>query len=103
MIAIASFLILTAPAVLPAVEEEIVVIGKRLEGISVTVGRDPKGKYTCSTDRSSGNINLDKRLCKTTVRCIRDGAQGEAVKSCVDAKKPRLLRKLREEMMAARK
>lgn len=100
---IASFLLMAAPAVVQTVDEEIVVIGQRLEGISVTVGRDEKGKYTCSTDRTSGNVNLDKRLCKTTVRCIRDGAQGEAVKSCVDAKKPRLLNKLRNEIMAARK
>ncbi len=103
MIVIASFLIMAAPAITQTVDEEIVVIGQRLEGISVTVGRDEKGKYTCSTDRTSGNVNLDKRLCKTTVRCIRDGAQGEAVKSCVDAKKPKLLNKLRKEIMAARK
>ncbi|MEO9634426.1 MAG: hypothetical protein ABJF89_02775 [Parasphingorhabdus sp.] len=103
MITIASLLIMATPAVLPTVDEEIIVIGKRLEGISVSVGRNEKGKYVCSTDRSSGNLNLDKRLCKTTVRCIRDGAQGEAVKACVDARKPKLLSKLRKEMMAARK
>jgi len=103
MIAMVSLLFMAAPATISPVETEIVVIGKRLDGISVAVGKNAKGKYTCSTDKSSGNINLDKRLCKTAVRCIRDGAQGEAVKTCVDAKKPKLLAKLRKELMAARK
>lgn len=82
-----------------AVENEIVVIGRRLNSISAMVGKDQNGRFTCSLDKSSGNINLDKRLCKTTVRCIRNGAVGDgAIKSCVDAEKPKLLTKLRREL-----
>ncbi len=86
-----------------SVDDEIVVIGRRLNSISAMVCKDEKGRFTCSLDKSSGNINLDKRLCKTTVRCVRDGAVGDnAIKSCVDAEKPKLLAKLRREMKRSR-
>ncbi len=94
--------VLLLAAVQPAatsVENEIVVIGRRLNSISAMVGKDKKGRFTCSLDKSSGNINLDKRLCKTTVRCIRDGAADDgAIQTCVDAEKPKLLAKLRREL-----
>ncbi|WP_108811470.1 hypothetical protein [Sphingorhabdus sp. Alg231-15] len=86
-----------------AVEDEIVVIGRRLNSISAMVGKDQKGRFTCSLDKSSGNVNLDKRLCKTTVRCIRDGATGDSgIKACVEAEKPKLMAKLRRELEGSR-
>lgn len=101
---ILSVLLLAAvqPAV-SSVDDEIVVIGRRLNSISAMVGKDQKGRFTCSLDKSSGNINLDKRLCKATVRCVRDGAIGDsAVKACMDAEKPKLLAKLRRELKGSR-
>ncbi len=98
--------ILLLAAVQPAataVEDEIVVIGRRLNSISAMVGKDQKGRFTCSLDKSSGNTNLDKRLCKTTVRCIRDGAVGDSgIKACVEAEKPKLMAKLRRELEGSR-
>ncbi|GAB5487447.1 MAG: hypothetical protein Pars2KO_10170 [Parasphingorhabdus sp.] len=88
------------------VEQEIVVIGKRLESISVMVGQTPKGKLTCSVDRTSGSLRLDKRLCKTAAKCVRknkDNPSDMAIKSCIDKKKPKLLAKLRQEMRSERR
>ncbi|WP_109355971.1 hypothetical protein [Sphingorhabdus sp. EL138] len=102
MILSALLLAAVQPAAI-AVEDEIVVIGRRLNSISTMVGKDQIGRFTCSVDKSSGNVNLDKRLCKTTVRCIRDGAVGDgAVKACVEAEKPKLLAKLRRELEGSR-
>ncbi|MEP3225323.1 MAG: hypothetical protein ABJO01_05065 [Parasphingorhabdus sp.] len=103
MIVMAALLIAVQPVATP-IDNEIVVIGRRLNSISAMVGKDKKGRYTCALDKSSGNINLDKRLCKTTVRCVRDGAVGDqAIRSCVDAEKPKLLAKLRRELKRSRK
>lgn len=88
------------------VEQEIVVIGKRLDSISVMVGRTPEGKLTCSVDRTSGSLRLDKRLCKTAAKCVRknrDNPSDSAIKSCIDKKKPKLLAKLRKEMRSERR
>ena len=88
------------------VEQEIVVIGKRLDSISVMVGRTPEGKLTCSVDRTSGSLRLDKRLCKTAAKCVRknrDNPSDSAIKSCIDKKKPKLLAKLRQEMRSERR
>lgn len=102
MISIVLLLAAVQPAV-SSVENEIVVIGRRLNSISTMVGKDETGRFTCSVDKSSGNRNLDKRLCKTTVRCIRDGAADDsAIKACVDAEKPKLLAKLRRELKRSR-
>lgn len=91
---------------LMTVEQEIVVIGKRLDSISVMVGRTPEGKLTCSVDRTSGSLRLDKRLCKTAAKCVRknrDNPSDSAIKSCIDKKKPKLLAKLRQEMRSERR
>ena len=105
----ASLLLAAVPvAVQPpmTVDQEIVVIGKRLESISVMVGRTPKGKLTCSVDRTSGSLRLDKRLCKTAAKCVRKNKadpSDAAIKSCIDRKKPKLLAKLRKEMRSERR
>ena len=53
-------LVLSAASTEPpmTVEQEIIVIGKRLDSISVMVGRTPEGKLTCSVDRTSGSLRL---------------------------------------------
>lgn len=85
-----------APAV---TEDEITVIGRRLAAISVMVGRDAKGRYTCDLSASTGNARLDARLCKTASTCVRKGATSQdAVRTCIDARKPVLLEQVRKEL-----
>lgn len=103
-----ALLLAAAPAAEPpmTVDEEIVVIGKRLQGISVLVGRTPQGKLTCSVDRTSGSTRLDKRLCKTAAKCVRDNSDNRSdalIKACIDKKKPKLLAQLRKEMRSERR
>ncbi|MEO1046443.1 MAG: hypothetical protein AAFX04_13460 [Pseudomonadota bacterium] len=89
-----------------SVDAEIVVIGQQLNNLSVMVGRDPKGDLTCSLDKSSGSLRLDKRLCKTAAKCVRDNEDNPSdavIKACIDDKKPKLLAKLRREMKAERR
>lgn len=108
MIVTSLLLAATPVAVEPpmTVEQEIVVIGKRLESISVIIGRTPEGKLTCSVDRTSGSLRLDKRLCKTAAKCVRknkDNPSDAVIKNCIDSKKPKLLAKLRKEMRSERR
>lgn len=109
MIFSALLLALSAPTPVTmqaTVDEEIVVIGKRLQGISVLVGRTPEGKLTCSVDRTSGSTRLDKRLCKTAAKCVRDNSDNPSdarIKACIDKKKPKLLAQLRKEMRSERR
>lgn len=105
---ISALLLAAAPAAEPpmTVDEEIVVIGQRLQGISVLVGRTPDGDLTCSVDRTSGSTRLDKRLCKTAAKCVRDNSDNPVdavIKSCIDQKKPKLLAQLRKEMRRERR
>ncbi len=80
-------------------DEEIVVIGQRLDRIAVTVGRDPKGRYTCSLSDTSGNARLDAKLCKVSTKCVQKGARsGDQVKACVQKSKASLFSDFRREM-----
>lgn len=82
---------------LPVQEEpDIVVIGKRLERVSVIVGRDARGKFTCGLNQSTGSARLDASLCKTAATCVRSRAKD--VQACVDARKPALLADVRQSM-----
>ena len=95
MIALAVLALLQAA---PA-QDDIVVIGRRLQAITVSMGRDASGKFTCDLSRSTGNASLDNRLCKASAACARKaGADAEAVKACVTASKPMLLAQLRKEL-----
>lgn len=77
---------------------DIVVIGKRLEGISVSVGQDAEGSWHCSLDKSSGVPSLDSRLCKAVTKCVRKGARtDEAIHGCVTKSKRRLLKRFERE------
>ena len=82
----------------PPTDEEIVVIARRMNEISVNVGRDPKGRYRCSLSASTGFRRLDDRLCKTVTKCVRKGAANDAaIKECVATSKPKLIEQLRRE------
>ena len=59
---------------LPAEEPDIVVIGRRLAALSVRVGRDPQGRFTCGLSQSTGNARLDEQLCRTAAKCVKTGA-----------------------------
>lgn len=95
MIATALLLLLQAA---PA-EEEFVIIGKRFAALSAMVGRDAKGRYTCSLSGTSGSAKLDRSLCKTATQCVRKGAAEQAqVAPCIDKRKPALLAEFRRSM-----
>lgn len=95
---ILSALLLLTPAVqdAPAEETDIVVIGKRLDAMSVIVGRDARGKFTCGLNQSSGNARLDASLCRTAATCVRKRAPD--VQACVTARKPALLADVRQSL-----
>lgn len=88
--------LVTLPAAAQPGEEEIVVLGRRLAGISVTMARNPAGKLECSISQSSGSARLDEQLCRTAAKCVKTGAADVA--ACVDARKPALLADLRRAM-----
>ena len=90
-----------APAqdVPPLGNEEIVVIAERLRSISANVGRDREGRFHCSLSGTTGSPRLDDRLCRAATDCVRRvGGEDAAVRSCLESRKPRLLRQLRREM-----
>lgn len=77
----------------PVDDDAILVLARRLETVAVAVSRDTKGRTTCSVAPSSGNPRIDSRLCETAARCVKKGAaDNEAIKSCIDKRKPDLLR-----------
>jgi hypothetical protein len=74
-------------------DAEILVVGHKLAAITVSVGRDAKGKLGCSLSASSGHARLDEQLCRTASACVRKGTSD--VKACVDQRKPALLEDFR--------
>ena len=77
-------------------EADILVIGRRLDQLSVVVGKDARGKFTCSLSETSGNAGLDRNLCKSAAKCVKDGARDQAgVSACIDRRKPALLADVR--------
>lgn len=91
---IVALLALLTAQPLPA-ETDIVVIGKRLAGVSVMVGRDASGRLTCGLDRSSGDASLDAQLCRAAAKCVGKGLVDHAgVAACVERRKPELLAQL---------
>jgi hypothetical protein len=82
-----------------APEDEIVVIARKLGAVSVSVGKDARGKFTCQLDQSTGRASLDADLCKTAAKCVRKGAgTHDAVEACVEARKPELLEAVRQSL-----
>lgn len=91
------------PAAEPQTEADIVVIGRRLAGLTVNVGRDARGRFTCGLNASSGSVRLDAALCRTASRCVREGASNHgAVAACIDRRKPALLTDLRRQLAERR-
>lgn len=88
----------------PAAEPNIVVIGRRLAAVSVTVGRDLRGRFTCGLSASSGNARLDEQLCRTASKCVKGGANDRAaVSACIDGRKPSLLENVRRTLASGAK
>lgn len=78
-------------------DQEIVIVGKRLQGITVNVGRDPKGRWHCGLEGTTGYPKLDEQLCRATTKCVQKGKSGDAaVKACVARTKPDLIAQLRK-------
>jgi len=82
----------------PPAEADIVVIGRRLNALSVIVGKDDRGRFTCRLSESSGSPTLDVQLCLAASKCVAKGAKDVA--ACIDKRKPALLADLRASMGA---
>lgn len=75
---------------------DIVVLARRLDSLSVLVGRDTADKLTCSLSQSTGRAGLDRALCRTAAQCVGKGAVDQAaVSRCIDRRKPELLSEVR--------
>ena len=102
MIALATLALFAAvqePALDPLSEEEIVIVGQRLNGVTVNVGRDAKGRWHCGLTGSTGYPKLDERLCRATTKCVQKGKSDDAaINACVAKAKPGLLAELRKRM-----
>jgi hypothetical protein len=102
-----ALLLLAATQVAPPLteaEQDIVVIARRLSGASAIVGRDARGRFTCSLNASTGNATLDNRLCKTAANCVKSvGADQAKVSACIDRRKPQLLADVRQAMAESRR
>ncbi len=101
MIAIAAFALLAAlpqdAPLVPMTEQEILVVGQRLNSLAVNVGRDAKGRWYCGLTESTGYPKLDDRLCRAATRCVRKGTTDVAgVNACIAKAKPGLLAELRK-------
>lgn len=91
-------LLLLAQPTVPISDDEIVVIGKRLDSVTVHVGQGPEGKWYCSMDGSSGVLSLDKKVCKAVTKCVRKGAKTDAeIDGCVTKNKKRLFARFKRE------
>jgi hypothetical protein len=98
-----ALLLFQTPAA-PVVEDEILVIGRRLEQATVNVSKDKQGRFYCSMDVSSGNVKLDERLCRAAAKCVMKGAStSDAVRACIDKKKPKLLAQFIKERKKTRR
>lgn len=88
----------TTPVEAAPADDEIIVIGKRLDAIEVRVGRNAQGRYFCSLSDTSGSARLDRRLCKVSANCVRKGANdGATVKACVEQRKAGLFEAFKRE------
>ncbi|QDX26568.1 hypothetical protein FPZ54_11410 [Sphingomonas suaedae] len=85
------------PPLEPMTEAEIVIVGQRLQGVTVNVGRDPKGRWHCGMTGSTGYPKLDERLCRATTKCVQKGKSDDAaIQACVAKTKPGLIAELRK-------
>jgi hypothetical protein len=76
--------VLLAAQPVAAQEDEIVVIGRLVERVQLTLGRDQAGRVTCSLDRSSGNTRVDKAVCRRASRCMPRGrTDRRRIEACI--------------------
>jgi len=60
---------LSTPPVPDPEPQEIVVVGRLVEQVQLTLGRDAQGRNVCSLNRSSGNARIDDAVCRRATRC----------------------------------
>lgn len=78
----------------PQTGEDILVLGRRLNSITVAVTRDAKGRDHCVLSDTTGFPDLDAAVCKVTRTCVRKGATNQAaLADCVAAERPKLLKR----------
>lgn len=84
-------------------EQEILIVGQRLNGVTVNVGRDPQGRWHCGLTGTTGHPKLDERLCRATTKCVQKGKSSDAaIQACVARAKPGLIAQLRKRAKGAK-
>lgn len=84
-------------------EDEILVLGRKLDHVTLNIRRDENRQFHCSVAQSSGIADLDVQLCRATVQCVRKVRwEQDKVKQCVEKAKPALLDNVRQLMVERR-
>lgn len=91
LIAMPSIALAQAADVKPQESDDVIVISRKLNSIAISVTRDAKGRDHCALSETTGMKDIDALLCKTTIKCVRQGAQDQdRLKACVGAQRAML-------------
>jgi hypothetical protein len=91
-----------APPAAPAVSDEVLVVGRKLQNTQgMIVTNVLTGNSKCKVDKSSGDPRVDKAVCDIAIACIRQKKEGEAFKGCVRDGRQRFLADLSRTLESA--
>lgn len=82
MIAFAALALAAISPVTAKDSDNIVVIGRRIAMVELSLGRDTAGRNSCALSRSSGDARIDAALCRRASKCL---PRGEIVVARIDA------------------
>lgn len=72
---------------------------RRMAEVEVVLGYNESGDVVCATRKSSGLPQIDAMICRDSAVCLkRSDATREQVNSCIEKRKPRLIRKIEKEL-----
>jgi hypothetical protein len=83
------------------VEDDIVVLARKLEKVGVTLSRMSTGELRCSIADSSGDAELDALSCQAALKCLEtiplSRANRKALAACGKTERSRLLAELADQ------
>lgn len=72
---------------------------RRMAEVEVVLGYNDRGEVVCATRKSSGLPQIDAMICRDSAVCLkRSEATREQVNSCIEKRKPRLIKKIENEL-----
>lgn len=101
-----AFLLLAAatsstPAATVPLEDDIVVLSRKLEKVGVTLERLSTGEHRCSIADSSGDAELDALSCQAALKCLEtiplSRANRKPLAACGKEERSRLLADLADQ------